>query len=61
MFTGSAEELKKAERKAQAYAEEIAALLNKLDQLIFVRVAPGRILTQGAVIRSTGKRWVVDK
>lgn len=62
MFTGSPDELREIERKAQRHAEQIQELLNKLEALSSGQVVIGRgeIHGPGFIIRHRGDRWHVQ-
>ncbi|MET9725445.1 hypothetical protein [Streptomyces zaomyceticus] len=57
MHTGSPEQLRRAEQRAQALATEIAELLSLLEQCGPVTAKGGRITGLAVTIRRTGTRW----
>ena len=60
MFTGSAEELKAAERRAHRIAEQVAELLTELEKLGPVFAAQGRIGVFGCTITKRQNRWTAE-
>jgi len=58
MFTGTPEQLRERERQARKLAEQIAALLNKVDDL-GIGPAMGNLIIPGVQISSRGGKWSV--
>jgi hypothetical protein len=58
MFTGTPAELRDRERRARRLAEQIADLLNKVNDLD-IGPAMGNLIIPGVDIRNTGSRWTV--
>lgn len=61
MFTGTAEELKAAERRAHRLAEQVAELLTELEKLgpVFFP-GQGRIGVFGCAITKRQNRWTAE-
>ncbi|MFF8610765.1 hypothetical protein ACF06X_33205 [Streptomyces sp. NPDC015346] len=57
MHTGSPDELRRKEQRAQTIATQIAELLNHLEQTGPVTANAGRITGLAVTIRRTGNRW----
>ncbi|MFB7398276.1 hypothetical protein [Streptomyces sp. NPDC056191] len=60
MHTGSPDELRRKEQRAQALATEIAALLSQLEQCGPVTAHGGRITGLAVTIRRTNTRWTAE-
>jgi hypothetical protein len=58
MFTGTPAELRDRERRARKLAQQIANLLNQVNDLD-IGPAMGNLIIPGADIRNAGGRWTV--